>query len=174
MNFRIKNIVSILLLLTLLLNVVDALNDSSLGVSKSIKINLKVDNASGIQKYPVEVRKNVQVSLGINLIVDNNFMNDLIDRKIEDNKSFQSVSTLTKLVREDKKEIIAKEMLRMNKNFLNEFIISDENKTNQLIDYSYYLYNAKSIQVQIIDKNINSLFAKDIDLDSFISNIWDN
>ena len=98
----------------------------------------------------------------------------LMVRKESDEDNFNKIARVTNVLKQDnKKEILAKEIIQMDREFINRISDLEEDElTIQLDEYIDIVENNKPVRVNLEENNIIDLFSKDIDLDSFINQLW--
>ena len=118
-----------------------------------------------------------ELNMKDNYRIDQQFAIDLVLRSNEDSNNFQKIRNVaTRLIKEDsKKEVFVKEVLDMDKTFVNNIMTSREPLLRkQVNDYINILETKKSVKTQVKDSQIEKLFSKKLDIDDLINEIWNS
>ena len=102
----------------------------------------------------------------------------LIERKNTDEKNFQKITRVSKIIQKvEDKEVLAEELLGMDKKFVNRFSHDIENRPRvkqQINNYIQLVKLKKKVRVQIRKIRIEQLFNKQLTIDDFINQVWND
>ena len=124
----------------------------------AIVVNTVSEEETNHQRY---VKK--QLNMHDNYKIDHLVAIDLVVRSNQDNHNFQKIRTVaTRLIKQDnKKEVFVKELLNMDRKFVNNIILTRELELKkQVQDYINLVETKTSVKTSVKDSQIEKLFSK--------------
>lgn len=161
-------------------NTTDQILNNSQITSKSIKIE-KIKMEDNEKTSNQTLRKEIQeyknaLNISPVVMVKINVVTKLVERKNNDKDNFENIVKTSKMINEtEDKEILAEELLNMDRSFVNRFSQYLENRSKikqQVNDYVKSVKLKKKARLQIRENMVEQLFNKKVTIDDFINQIW--
>ena len=148
-----------------------------IGVGKNLEFTITVNHSVEVNQSNISENQPIlkrQFSMKQETRIEDNLVKQLVVRKVTDNNNFNKLVRVVKYVKDDtKKQIMAKELVEMNKHFVNNLDETrDSELKTQIEDYVDTVQDKKPVKLIVQKNQIQKLFNKELDIDSLIEELW--